>query len=443
MITKPFPRAYFARILPRGLVAVVLAWVGLGMDGHPARAAGTIQDLINGATAGSTVQLPPGTYLENLTIQKNLTLAGDAGGTIIQPPAGAPGVTLGSHAAVTIQDLTITGASLTGGVGGGILGLDSILVVQRCTLSNNTAKSGGGIYFEKGSLTIQDSTIIENHASENGGGIFSAEPLTLTNTIVRLNTAGGYGGGVSGWAGLVTINDGELSNNTATGNGGGLNVNDDLTINGTAIVNNISGADGGGVHQWNPNKTINVTNAWFAGNSARTNGGGMAAKGNLTVTGGTFYMNMAGDEFGSADAFGGGLYLEDGALNLQGTVFRNNRARCEGCGQNAGGGLMIANSIPNQVADAVFEGNKAMFGGGLFQSKRVGDTRPPSSLTVLRSTFLNNEASIGGGLHGMNVTVRESIFDRNTSGIDAGGMSLGGVSVRERLRVIGHSNHYP
>ena len=91
--------------------------------------AGVIQNLVNAASPGSTVVVPPGTYVEQVVINKNLTLQGSGVGvTIIQCPGimvnsflyTTTGVTYvpiimvegANVSSVNIQDLTVDGLGL-------------------------------------------------------------------------------------------------------------------------------------------------------------------------------------------------------------------------------------------------------------------------------------------------------------------------------------------
>ena len=74
----------------------------------------SIQAVIESAAPGTTIELPPGTWRENLKIEKSITLSGaGAGKTIIAgKEAGHPVIWVRSPqtASVTIQGVTITGA---------------------------------------------------------------------------------------------------------------------------------------------------------------------------------------------------------------------------------------------------------------------------------------------------------------------------------------------
>lgn len=73
---------------------------------------GTIQQAVNAASPGDTVSVAPGTYVENVIVNKPLTIDGTGGnaGDVILAPVGGTGFTITSND-VTISDLRITGAN--------------------------------------------------------------------------------------------------------------------------------------------------------------------------------------------------------------------------------------------------------------------------------------------------------------------------------------------
>jgi predicted outer membrane repeat protein len=445
MKTKRFSRSVVARLLGRVFLAATLVLLVIGPGSPAVLAAGTLQTLIDNTPAGGTASVPAGTYTEYVTINKNLTLQAASGAVVIlQPPSGHTAISLVSGAStVTLRNLTIQNASNDLNAGGGVIVSNGALTVDHCTFSNNSASTGGAIFLDHGSLSVSNSSILNNHSTTgDGGGIFANGPLTLTNTLVKNNTAGRHGGGVHGNAGLVTITGGSFENNHANGgNGGGLNMNDDLTINGAVFTGNSSTADGGGVLQWNTGRQIHLTNVTFTDNISKRAGGGMAAKGNMTVEGGSFLRNYAGDTSVTEDTLGGGLYLEGGTLDLDGTTFESNEARRSPGGFTQGGGLYAANPAANQVSGAVFTGNKAWLGGGIYKTKRNSDTSY-GSLTLLSSSFINNEAGYGGAVDTYSLTVRDSLFDGNTANNQGGALDLGGNTVIERVRFLNNKTTY-
>jgi SdrD B-like domain/Right handed beta helix region/Putative Ig domain/Domain of unknown function (DUF4214) len=77
-------------------------------------AVGRIQEGVNDVLAGGTVNVLSGTYAENVTIAKNLTLAGFPANslTAIVQPASGDGITITAPATnVTVENLEVTGAA--------------------------------------------------------------------------------------------------------------------------------------------------------------------------------------------------------------------------------------------------------------------------------------------------------------------------------------------
>jgi len=133
----------------------------------------SIQQAIDGAAKDAVVCLAVGTFVENLTINKSLTLQG-AGehATIIDGNQNGRVVTVtsaGNAVKVTLSDITI---------------------------QNGSAESGGGISNEpvfgtypSPALTLAHVTISGNTASQVGGGIYNNATLTLADATISGNSA--------------------------------------------------------------------------------------------------------------------------------------------------------------------------------------------------------------------------------------------------------------
>ena len=211
--------------------------------------ANRIQNAINAAQSGDTINVAKGTYKENVKIDKSLTIKGaGATKTIIDGSNSGSVFSIGTvnpNAVVALSDLKITkgsGTSISGSIyGGGIFNMAK-LTVTNCMISENRAYSGGGGIDNWGGLTVTNSTISGNSADCGGGGIFNWDRLTVTNSTISGNSGGGIcnienaavsysaifgnsadcGGGIDN-GGIATISDSTISGNSADSGGGGIN----------------------------------------------------------------------------------------------------------------------------------------------------------------------------------------------------------------------------
>ena len=140
------------------------------LDVNPAGGTGvytTIQAAVMAATSGDTIQIHPAKYMEQVTIDKSLTMQGTGTGVIIQAPTTltpdlgeAPVVEIKGGATVNINNLTIEGpAPLQNVPSIGEVAIDGIYVVVGATANvtgvtiNNiraeplTGNQGGGEVF--------------------------------------------------------------------------------------------------------------------------------------------------------------------------------------------------------------------------------------------------------------------------------------------------------
>jgi IPT/TIG domain len=170
---------------------------------------------------------------------------------------------------VTIQNLTLTDGTASGGNGGSIFILGGTATIDRCTVSNSIATSGGGIEVTGSSnALIENSTITGNTATGWGGGIdtngdaafMTVIGCTISNNALANN--GQYGGGINVGGGSGNISNGvdSIINCTITGNsannsyygGGGIGTAkgnflvEGCTITGNSAVNTTNGYGGAG-----------------------------------------------------------------------------------------------------------------------------------------------------------------------------------------------------
>jgi parallel beta-helix repeat protein len=216
------------------VITMALALVAaLDLMGAPAALAATvnvgpgqsIQAAINAASPGDTIVVAPGTYRENIEINKNnITLQGTPGGTVLAPPGAAKVTHNACFVSATnfdgiclaqVSGVTVSGFTVRGFPGVGIHSINS----DHLTITNNRLNNNGldGIADYGGSFnTISDNqaagsseagilvadstgastTISGNTATNNGVGIyvrdvFGFAPGAFTTTTVIHNTANG------------------------------------------------------------------------------------------------------------------------------------------------------------------------------------------------------------------------------------------------------------
>ena len=152
----------------------------------------------------------------DLDITDDLTI--DGGGATIDA-AGIGGVLSASAA-----DLTLSDATLTGGVGGG--GLRYVasgheVRLTDVTVHGNSATQGGGLYIGAGSAIVERSTISGNRSSMQGGGIHvRTAALTLSDSTVSGNattattSVPSKGGGIYVVYGSIQVTRSTIAGNT-------------------------------------------------------------------------------------------------------------------------------------------------------------------------------------------------------------------------------------
>ena len=194
----------------------------------PNPSASTIQAAVTAASPGDTIYVCPGTYPENVSVTKNVTLLGPqyqtpATATNRTSPGAEATISPASGDAVTYSGAgstgTVSGFSITG-AGEGILALNGGSGYK--WTNNIITGEATGIHLTASDTTITGSRFGSDDAPDNGtGGIFlsngASNNLTITDNAFTgnatdINTTGpGVAGAQS--SGLV------VSNNTSKGDG--------------------------------------------------------------------------------------------------------------------------------------------------------------------------------------------------------------------------------
>jgi hypothetical protein len=259
---------------------------GIDSGNCQASACLTIGYAIGQATASDTINIGPGVYNENLTISKNVVLAGaGAGATFLDGGNSGTVITIPVSTTTSITGVTILNGN---GLSGGGINNQGALTLNNAVLRNNQANVGNAIN-TTGTLTIADSTIANNSPASgtNGNGtVYGNGTITIDRSTFSGNVAGN--GGALNLGGVVTIRASTFTGNRAsTNDGGAIFANSGtMVIENSTISGNSAFATGGGlVTSAGVAAAVVINNSTFANNSARPGGGGNLAQylGSITV----------------------------------------------------------------------------------------------------------------------------------------------------------------
>jgi len=333
----------------------------------------SIQQALNAAKAGDTINVAAGTYKETLALKPGVKLIGAGAATTIisgnnsGPVIRAEDPAIGQTTVVenfTIRDGLATGDCVTKSCkGAGIYIANAAPAIRNNIITNNTATNAAGIYVGGNvSPLIENNEVSYNNASSNGGGalVESSNKAIIRSNTFHHNTAGNQGGALI----VATSSTPQVYNNTFRDN---------------------TAAEGGGV-------SATLSGAWtFSANEVRN--------------------NIANGSIGAA----GGMFIFKSAVTLRNNIFDGNRATVDG------GGAIIDNSDPNVITI----GTNTFVEGNIFTGNLAGRNAGAlfvvngASPTVRGNTFRNNNAvGEGGALNYFNSAggvIENSTIDQNTA----------------------------
>ena len=235
----------------------------------PATACLTIASAVGKASAGDSIQIAAGTYVENLDINLDLTFTG-AGMDATFLDGNQTGRTLiAASSQITLTNLTVQNGAITGSgtanAGGGIINYGGLLL-DHVRVTQNSSQEGGGGIFTSGNLVIQNSEVVSNTAQGAGGGIYlwSNGVVTMTNSLIAWNN-GSIGGGIFN-IGNMNAENSTLQANHAALFGGGLSNSGAGVVNLSGVTVYQNQTDGYGAGLLNELGTMNLVNVTVSGN---------------------------------------------------------------------------------------------------------------------------------------------------------------------------------
>lgn len=335
---------------------------------------------------------------------------------------------------------------------------------ERYTMKPDARVGGAAAIVVSGILNVYGGNYVNNEVNpvtqaEDGSYVYDS---TYGGAIYNYSVTRVYGGTFDGNVGYhggaiysyqtLEITGGVFNNNHATGRGGAIYAVDSAaahTLIGTipeegkseVIFRNNSSDSHGGVYYGGPLSAMVIyEGSTFDGNYSATSGGVFCTYGQLTVYGGTFTNNVAGNRGGVAyfsynnearpvryikfencvfennqGYYGGALsgyagsaeYVTGAIAEVIHCTFTNNHAvkQTTGTTKAAGGAIYADRRTEFTVTDSTFSGNTAqMEGGALYASGE-------SKLVVKNSTIDGSVSEKHGGA----IVVRSSYFDMENS----------------------------
>jgi parallel beta-helix repeat protein len=315
---------------------------------------------------------------------------------------GVPYGTLGLRGAVALADLLPGAHTITFDPNVFATAQAITLTTGQLELSNTTGAQT--IIGPAGGLTV------------SGGGlsrVFQVDAgVTASSSRLTVTRGGGSadrGGGLLnlGTANL-TLTNCTISGNTASTNGGGLANYGTVNLNNCVISGNTAFESGGALFSSiNPGGgTATLATCTVTGNTAGARyGGGLSLKGPASLTGCTISNNTAG-------LSGGGFWLyaaSSGATTLTNCTVSGNRAA------TAGGGVESVSGAVT-LANCTITANSAAQSGGGLMNDALGVT------TLTDCTVTGNTADGGGGFYNNGtISLTSCTVSANSGGAKGGG----------------------
>ena len=271
-----------------------------------------------------------------------------------------------------------------------------LTIVDSQAPSETVTTGGGSLYGNKATLENDTLTYYITESTANGTGTTE----TLVKHTVPLTGAGKILGQAASEQVILVKGALELQSGVLQNTGGKHIFTVDrgtLDINGGYIVGGGSdGTPGGGIYV--DNGTVNIQGGVIAANRGSSGGGIFFQNGTLNISGGA----VTGNWVNSGHDNGGGIYVKSGTLNLSGEGYVTNNYKacdCNDCrndvnNTHGGGGIALANSSVMNMTGGYVTGNySGLAGGGIY----VGFFGHNVGFTMSGGTIAGNCAELGEG----------------------------------------------
>ena len=138
----------------------------------------TIHEAVSAANPGDTITVSPGTFVENVLVDKPLTIRSSSGASLTTVQAAVPGKDV---FLLTGTDIRIEGLTIVGKMGSSGIKLDH---ASRCVVSNNIIYNNIRAVYLCGAT---NSDVSDNNVSNNGYGVYldgSSDNTVLNNVAM-------------------------------------------------------------------------------------------------------------------------------------------------------------------------------------------------------------------------------------------------------------------
>ena len=286
----------------------------------------------------------------------------------------------------------LNGSIVGHNTGSGIVTRDTHVTITGSDVTENDEQGGyggGGIRVSQNKLTITDSTISHNTADDGGGIQFDGDTLTMTDVDVLHNSSfSRYGGGLWIKSGTATVTDSQIFRNRA-GYGGGVASRGNLTITGSTLYRNVMDRSGGGLFIDGGSAT--VSNTTISGNG-QTDDGAINGQygGGISLDGGTLVVRDSTITANASSSYGGGIYADNGAITLERNLISGNTAGRGGEVAKVSNGSTVVNNLFGESsqdnANAFYD-----FAPGANNITATSDGTDPTVISeILNETLQNN-----------------------------------------------------
>lgn len=289
---------------------------------------------------------------------------------------------------------------------------------------------GAAIFNKDGVVDISSATFTLNRSHGDAGAIMNDGDGTLTirRTTFSLNSADGSGGVLvnNDFAQLI-IDEVSFSNNSADGDGGAIYNNSEFSSGSTrsltiddSTLNSNSANHGGAIFNTSFGG-LTMTNTTLSGNTATTNGGGLANFGSASLLNSTLYLNNAPEGAGIANNVSG--IPPFGQATLKNTLVAGGTSGADiADGAIAFGGSSFVDGGHNLIEDigTVAAFNNPLNGNVLGQNPQLDILRDNGGPTLTHALLFGSPARDAGDNFAVTLNDQRGlnrVFDGDGNGV--------------------------